>query len=87
MLRTLACTVAAAALFIGAPVALAHPGNPEGPLRRRAVTRPCKALNISILTFNDRLLVHNASGQDVTILDYQEQETRYAQSSPMARCR
>ncbi len=78
-MRTLACTVAAAALLVGAPVALAHQGNPNYRSVVGAVTPAVKGVDVSVLNFDDRLLVHNTSGQDVTIFDYQNPPKPYAQ--------
>ena len=78
-MRTLACTVAAAALFIGAPVALAHQGNPNYRSVVGAITPAVKGVDVSVLNFDDRLLLHNTSGQDVTIFDYQNPPKPYAQ--------
>ena len=69
-MRTLACTVAAAALLLGAPVALAHQGNPNYRSEVQQVTPATKGVDVSVLNFDDRLLLHNTSGQDVTIMDY-----------------
>ncbi len=70
-MRTLACTVAAAALLLGAPVALAHQGNPNYRSEVRHVTPATKGVDVSVLNFDDRLLLHNTSGEDVTVMDYQ----------------
>ena len=69
-MRTLACTVAAAALLLGAPVALAHQGNPNYRSEVRQITPATNGVDVSVLNFDDRLLLHNTSGQDVTIMDY-----------------
>jgi hypothetical protein len=69
-LRTLVCTVAAAALLLGAPVALAHQGNPNYRSEVRLLTPATKGVDVSVLNFDDRLLLHNTSGQDVTVMDY-----------------
>ncbi len=78
-MRTLACTVAAAALLFGAPVALAHQGNPNYRSVVDAVTPAVSGVDVSVLNFDDRLLVHNTSSQDITILDYQNPPKPYAQ--------
>ena len=69
-MRTLACTVAAAALLLAAPVALAHQGNPNYRSEVTRITPAAKGVDVSVLNFDDRLLLHNTSGQDVTIMDY-----------------
>jgi hypothetical protein len=76
-LRTLVYTVAAGALLLCAPAALAHQGNPNYRSVVTKVTPAVKGVDVSVLNFDDRLLMHNTSGQDVTILDYQNKP--YAQ--------
>ena len=71
-MRTLACTVAAAALLLAAPVALAHQGNPNYRSVVKSVTPETTGLDARILNFDDAVLVHNTSGKDVVILDYKE---------------
>ena len=70
-MRTLACTVAAAALLFGAPAALAHQGNPNYRSVVTKLTPAVAGVTVSVLNYDDRLLLHNTSGQDVTVLDYQ----------------
>ena len=77
-MRTLACTVAAAALLLGAPVALAHQGNPNYRSVVTSVTPAAKGVDVSVLNFDDRLLLHNTSGQDVTIMRLPGQAVRAA---------
>jgi hypothetical protein len=70
--RTFICVVAAAALTLGAPAAaLADKGNPDYRSTVDAIAPPVKGLSISVLNFDDRLLLQNSSGDDVTVLDYQ----------------
>ena len=76
-MRTIACTVAVAALLLGAPAALAHQGNPNYRSQVTRVTPAVKGVDVSVLNFDDRLLLHNTSGKDVTILDYKQRP--YAQ--------
>jgi hypothetical protein len=76
-LRTLVSVAAVVALLIGAPVALAHQGNPHYRSVVTSVTPAAKGVDVSVLNFDDRLLLHNTSGKDVTILDYQQKP--YAQ--------
>jgi hypothetical protein len=76
-LRTLACAAAVLALLLGAPVALAHQGNPHYRSVVTSVSPTLKGVDVSVLNFDDRLLMHNTSGKDVTILDYQNKP--YAQ--------
>src|SRR5215204_2945201 len=68
-LRTLACTAAAAALLLGAPATLAHQGNPNYRSEIKRITPAVNGVAVSVLNFGDRLLLHNTSGEDVTILD------------------
>ena len=72
-MRTLACTVAAAALLLAAPVALAHQGNPNYRSVVKSVTPETSGIDARILNFDDAVLVHNTSGKDVVILDYKQQ--------------
>jgi hypothetical protein len=76
-LRTLTIATALIALLVGAPVALAHQGNPHYRSLVTSVTPTVKGVDVSVLNFDDRLLMHNTSGQDITILDYQNKP--YAQ--------
>ena len=69
-MRTLACTVAAAALLLAAPVALAHQGNPNYRSVVKSVTPDTQGIDARIINFDDAVLVHNTSGKDVLILDY-----------------
>ena len=72
-MRTLACAVAAAALTLGAPAAaFAHQGNPN---YRSVITRvapPAAGVRLSVLNYDDRLLLQNAGRADVMVLDYQQ---------------
>jgi hypothetical protein len=71
-MRILVCVVAAAALTLGAPAAaLADKGNPDYRSTVDAIAPPVKGLSISVLNYDDRLLLQNASGRDVTVFDYQ----------------
>ncbi len=76
-MRTLAFGAAVVALLLSAPVALAHQGNPHYRSLVTSVTPAVKGVDVSVLNFDDRLLMHNTSGRDVTILDYQNKP--YAQ--------
>ena len=71
-MRTVVCAVAAAALTFGAPAAaLAHQGNPN---YRSVVNRVMPAtpgVNLSVLNYDDRLLLNDAGRADVVVLDYQ----------------
>jgi hypothetical protein len=78
-LRTLAVAAAAVMLAISAPVALAHQGNPHYRSVVDAVSPATKGVDVSVLNFDDRLLMHNTSGKDITIYDYQDPPKPYAQ--------
>jgi hypothetical protein len=70
-LRTLACAVGVAALLIGAPAALAHQGNPHYRSVVDHVTPATPGVDMSVLNYDDRLALHNTSGLQVLVLDYQ----------------
>ena len=76
-MRTLTVATAVVALLLSAPVALAHQGNPNYRSVVTSVSPALKGVDVSVLNFDDRLLIHNTSGKDVTILDYKQQP--YAQ--------
>jgi hypothetical protein len=76
-LRTLTVAAAVIALLLSAPVALAHQGNPHYRSLVTSVSPTLKGVDVSVLNFDDRLLMHNTSGRDITILDYQNKP--YAQ--------
>ena len=78
-MRTLTAVAAVVALLLGAPVALAHQGNPNYRSLVTSVTPATKGVDVSVLNFDDRLLMHNTSGQDVTIYDYADPPKPYAQ--------
>jgi hypothetical protein len=72
-LRTLACAVAAAALTLGAPAAaLAHQGNPNYRSVVTRITPPIPGVRLSVLNYDDRLLLQNAARADVVVLDYRQ---------------
>ena len=74
----LACLAAtAAALLLCPPVALAHQGNPHYRSVVKKVSPAVPGVQVSVLNFDDRLLLHNTSGKDITIFDYQNKP--YAQ--------
>jgi hypothetical protein len=70
-LRTLICVAGVAALLIGAPAALAHQGNPHYRSTVRRVTPAVPGLQLSVLNYDDRLSLHNTSGKEITVMDYQ----------------
>jgi hypothetical protein len=69
-LRTLAAVAVAAVLLLGAPVALAHQGNPHYRSEVSKVTPPVAGVTVSVLNYDDRLLLQNTSGRPVVIRDY-----------------
>jgi hypothetical protein len=71
-LRTAVCAVAAALLLIAAPVALAHQGNPNYRSQVTSVTPSTPNLRLSVLNFDDRLLMENFSGKPVVIMGYDD---------------
>ena len=76
--RPVAALLALLTLLVAAPVALAHEGNPNYRSVVKSVTPNTTGLNVAILNFDDRLLLHNTSGEDVEIFDYENDEP-YAQ--------
>jgi hypothetical protein len=73
-LRTFACVVAAAALTLGAPAAaLAHQGNPNYRSVVKTISPATTGLSVSVLNYDDRLLLKNNSGSEVMVLDYKQQ--------------
>jgi hypothetical protein len=71
-LRILIGVVAAVALLAGAPVALAHQGNPNYRSVVKQVTPGTPNLHLSVLNFDDRLLMENFSGKPVVIMGYDD---------------
>jgi hypothetical protein len=78
-MRTVVSVAAVVALLLSAPVALAHQGNPHYRSVVSSVTPSAQGIDVSVLNFDDRLLMHNTSGQDVTIYDYADPPKPYAQ--------
>ncbi len=73
-MRTFACVVAAAALTLGAPAAaLAHQGNPNYRSVVKTISPAKTGLSVSVLNYDDRLLLENNSGSEVMVLDYEHQ--------------
>lgn len=69
--------VALLALLIAAPVALAHEGNPNYRSVVKSVTPTTDGANFEILNFDDRVLLHNTTGEDIEIFGYEDEP--YAQ--------
>jgi hypothetical protein len=67
--------VAAALLVVlaAAPAALAHEGNPNFLSQVDAITPPTDGVTVEVLNRDDRLLLHNTSGEDVVIEGYDEE--------------
>ena len=74
--RPAAALLALLTLLVAAPVALAHQGNPNYRSVVKSVTPHTTGLDVEILNFDDRLLLHNTSGKDVVILDYEKTAVR-----------
>jgi hypothetical protein len=73
-LRIFACVVATAALTLGAPAAaLAHQGNPSYRSVVKTVSPAIPGLSVTVLNYDDRLLLKNSSGSEVMVLDYKRQ--------------
>jgi hypothetical protein len=69
--RTLtAAVVAAAGLMLAAPAAIAHQGNPHYRSQVLRVTPTVHGVSVSVLNYDDRLLLQNTSGRPVVIDDY-----------------
>jgi hypothetical protein len=66
-----AALLALVALLFAAPVAFAHEGNPNYRSVIKGVTPATDGVTFEILNFDDRVLVHNTSGEDVEIFDYE----------------
>jgi hypothetical protein len=72
-LRSLIGGVTAALILLGAPAAaLAHQGNPNYRSVVTHVTPATKNLRLSVLNFDDRLLMENFSGKPVVIMGYDD---------------
>ena len=69
-MRTLIGAAAAALLLAGAPLALAHQGNPNMRSEVTAVTPATDGVTVEVLNCDDRLELHNTSGKDVVVEGY-----------------
>jgi hypothetical protein len=67
--------IAAALLVVlaAAPAALAHQGNPNYLSRVDAISPPTDGVTVEVLSRDDRLLLHNTSGEDVVVEGYNEE--------------
>jgi hypothetical protein len=72
-LRRPATAVALAALIAAAPPAFAHEGNPNFLSQVEAITPRTDGVTVEVLNRDDRLLLHNTSGEDVVIAGYQDE--------------
>ena len=70
-MRILSGAAAAAVLLLGATTALAHEGNPNYRSQVKSVTPAVEGVRVSVLNFDDRLELQNASGRPVVIEDYE----------------
>jgi len=66
-----AALLALVALLFAAPVALAHEGNPNYRSVVKGVTPATNGASFEILNFDDRVLLHNTSGKDIEVFDYE----------------
>jgi len=72
-MRTLIAAVAAALLLAGAPLAVAHQGNPNMRSAVTAITPQTGGITVTVLNNDDRLELHNTSGEDVVIEGYKDE--------------
>ena len=68
--------LALAALLLAPPAALAHQGNPNFLSAGRPDHAGDQGLTVDVLNRDDRLLLHNTSGEDVVIQGYDERALR-----------
>lgn len=61
-MRTVAVVADVAALLLGAPVALAHQGNPNFRSEVKRITPPIQGLTVTVTNFDDSLQLQNESG-------------------------
>ncbi len=69
-MRTLIAAAAAALLLAGAPLALAHEGSPNMRSEVTAITPETEGVTVTVLNHDDRLELHNTSGESVVIEGY-----------------
>ena len=69
-MRTLIGAAVAALLLAGAPLALAHEGDPNMRSEVTAVTPETDGVTVSVLNYDDRLELHNTSGKPVVVEGY-----------------
>jgi hypothetical protein len=73
-LRRLTAAVALAALLVAAPAATAHEGNPNFLSQVDAITPRSEGVTVEVLNRDDRLLLHNTSGEDIVIEGYDKDQ-------------
>jgi hypothetical protein len=66
----LASAAAVAALLVGASAALAHQGSPNFLSQVNTITPQIEGVDVRVLNRDDRLLLHNTSGETVVIEGY-----------------
>ena len=66
-MRYSALAVALAALLAAAPAATAHEGDPNFLSQVDAITPRSDGVTVEVLNRDDRLLLHNTSGQTVVV--------------------
>jgi hypothetical protein len=72
-MRCPALAVALPALLAAAPAATAHEGNPNFLSQVDALTPRSDGVSVEVLNRDDRLLLHNTSGEDVVIEGYDDE--------------
>ena len=70
-MRTLIGAAAAVLLLAGAPLALAHEGNPNMRSEVTAITPATDGVTVTVLNYDDRLELHNTSGKPVVVEGYE----------------
>jgi hypothetical protein len=69
-MRIAVCAVAVAVLLAGSPAALAHQGNPHYRSTIARVTPALPGVTVSVLNYDDRLQLQNATDRTVVVFDY-----------------
>jgi hypothetical protein len=69
-MRTVIAAAAAVLVLAGAPYAAAHSGNPNMRSEVTAITPQTDGVTVEVLNYDDRLELHNTSGEDVVIEGY-----------------
>ena len=79
-MRTVTWLAAAAALLLGAPVALAHQGSPNFLSQINSVTPADDGISVEVLNRDDRLLLRNDGDSTVVVVGYEDEP--YARIEP-----